>query len=69
MKTLDQFIPAIGSELDAASQQQTGGGFDDVSFARLPIAFPRPLPPIDWPIRLPPINLPIQLPIPFATDY
>jgi hypothetical protein len=69
MNTLDQLIPTIGSELNTVCQQQTTGGYDDVSFARLPISFPRPLPPIERPIRLLPIGLPIQIPFPSATDY
>lgn len=73
MKTLDLIIPVTCDELPAASQQQTNGGFDDVSFAKLPITFPRPFPigPIGGPIKLPPIKLPMPVPFPYdpVMDY
>ncbi|GEM_PF-2569599 len=73
MKTLDQITPASCDDLSAVSQQQTNGGIDDVSFAKLPITFPRPFPigPIGGPIKLPPIKIPLPMPLPYdpVMDY
>ncbi|QJD81045.1 hypothetical protein [Spirosoma rhododendri] len=71
MKTLDQITPASCDELSALSQQQTNGGIDNVSLAKIPITFPFPIWPISGPIKLPPIKIPVPMPLPYdpVMDY
>lgn len=68
MKTLDQITPTGCDDLSAVSQQQTNGGMDDVSFAKLR---PFPIWPIGGPIKRPPIKIPLPMPLPYdpVMDY